>query len=162
MFNINKNADDAEFKILSECPLFQGLSKSELKTAKGISHVRDYSTDERIFSEGTLGLCFYIIVKGSAEIVSEPDAENVPSNVLKVYKQGDYFSESHLFTETNHSVSCIAKEVTRLIIFTKPDFEDLIKIKPRIGNRLLLNFLQFMGTQLETLYKENRNLLQNT
>jgi CRP-like cAMP-binding protein len=162
MFNIKKITDGAEFNTLSGCPLFQGLNKSELKTAIDIAHVREYSTDEKIFSEGTVGLCFYIIVKGSAEMVSEPSGDNIPAKVLKVFKEGGYFSESHLFAETNHSVSCIAKEVTRLIIFTKPDFEDLIKIKPKIGNKLLLNFLQFMSTQLETLYKENRELLQNT
>jgi len=162
MFNIKKITEGAEFKTLNECPLFQGLSKSELKTVIDISHVREYSTEEKIFAEGTVGLCFYIIVKGSAEMVSESAAENIPLKVLKVFKEGGYFSEAHLFAETNHTVSCIAKEVTKLIIFTKPDFEDLIKLKPRIGNKLLLNFLQFMSTQLETSYKENSQLLQNT
>jgi hypothetical protein len=47
------------------------------------------------------------------------------------------------------------------MIFTKPDFEDLIKINPKIGNKLLLNFLEFMSTQLEQTYKENRELLGN-
>lgn len=161
MFKRKKITDEAEFKTLSQCTLFQGLSKSELKTVIDISHVRDYSADEKIFTEGTVGLCFYIIVKGSAEIISESGNENIPSKVMRVYGEGGYFSEAHLFAETTHTVSCIAKEVTRLIIFTKPDFEDLIKIKPKIGSRLLLNFLQFMSTQLETLYKENRELLKN-
>lgn len=162
MFKIKKITDESGFKTLSGCPLFQGLSKSELKTVINISHVRDYSGEEKIFYEGTVGLCFYIIVKGSVEIVTESAAENVPHKVLKVYNEGGFFSEAHLFAEINHTVSCIAKEVTRLIIFTKPDFEDLIKIKPKIGSKLLLNFLQFMSTQLETLYKENKELLQNT
>jgi CRP-like cAMP-binding protein len=160
MFKNKKITEKAEFKTLSSCPLFQGLSKSEQKTVIDISQVRDYSADEKVFSEGTVGLCFYIIVKGSVEIVTEsPGGETVPPKILRVYNEGGYFSEAHLFAEINHTVSCIAKDVTRLMIFTKPDFEDLIRIKPKIGNKLLLNFLQFLSTQLEILYKENRELL---
>jgi CRP-like cAMP-binding protein len=159
MFN-KKITDEIEFKTLNSCPLFEGLSKSEMKTVLNISHIREYSTDEKIFTEGTVGLCFYLIAKGSVEIISESDGEENRPMSLKVYKAGGYFSEAHLFAETNHTVSGIAKEVTKLIIFTKPDFEDLIKINPRIGNRLLLNFLNFMGEQLEQLYKQNKELLQ--
>lgn len=162
MFKNKKITDGAEFKTLSACPLFSGLGKSELKTVIGIAHVRDYSSEEKIFSEGTVGLCFYVIVKGSVDIVSGlPAAEGAKPNVLKTYTEGGYFSETHLFAESNHTVSCIAKDLTKLIIFTKPDFEDLIKIKPKIGNRLLLNFLEFMSMQLEQTYKENRELLRN-
>lgn len=161
MFKNKKITDGAEFKTLSDCPLFQGLGKSELKTIFDISHVREYSAEERIFAEGTVGLCFYIVVKGTAEIVTDSSLENTPPKVLRTYKEGGYFSEAHLFAETNHTVSCVAKEVTKLMIFTKPDFEDLIKIKPKIGNKLLMNFLQFLSSQIETLYKENLELLQN-
>lgn len=156
-----KITDEIEFKTLSSCPLFAGLSKGELKTVLGISHVREYSADEKIFTEGTVGLCFYIIVKGSALIVDDASSDEKP-RVLKVYTEGNYFSETHLFSETHHTVSCVAKEVTKLIIFTKPDFEDLVKINPRTGNKLLLNFLQFMGEQLEGLYKRNTEILKQT
>ena len=70
------------------------------------------------------------------------------------------FSEVHLFSETNHSVSCIAKELSKLIIFAKPDFEEIIKIKPKLGNKVLLNFLDFFGQKLDELYKENKELKQ--
>lgn len=158
MFN-RKITDEIEFKTLSSCPLFAGLGKGELKTVLGISHVREYSADEKIFNEGTVGLCFYIIVKGSAVIVDDSSSNEKP-DVLKVYKEGDYFSETHLFSETNHTVSCIASEVTKLIIFTKPDFEDLVKINPKTGNKLLRNFLHFLGEQLEAMYKQNTELLK--
>jgi CRP-like cAMP-binding protein len=159
MFN-KKITDEIEFKTLGSCPLFNGLSNSELKTVLKISHIREYSADEKVFTEGTVGLCFYVVAKGSVEIISESDGEGNEPMSFKVYKAGGYFSEAHLFAEANHTVSCIAKEVTKLIIFTKPDFEDLIKINPRIGNKLLLNFLNFMGEQLEQLYKQNKELLQ--
>lgn len=162
MFKNNRTVpEDLVYKVLMECPLFDNLSKSELRTILSITHIRDYSTDERIFSEGTIGLCFYIVARGSVEVISETTIEGaVKPKVLRMYKEGGFFSEAHLFSETNHTVSCVTREVSRLIIFTKPDFEDLIKIKPKIGNKVLLKFLEYMSTELEVLYKENKELFR--
>jgi CRP-like cAMP-binding protein len=154
-------AEDIAAKVLKECPLFEGLSSSELKTVLSITHIREYAADEKIFMEGTVGLCFYIVAKGSVEIVSETNLEGeIKPKALKVYNEGGYFSEAHLFSETNHTVTCVAKELSKLIIFTKPDFDDLIKLKPKIGNKVLLKFLEFMSQELEILYKENKELLR--
>ncbi len=134
------------------CVIFSDISDSEVKALLRIAHIRDYSAGEKIFTEGTIGLCFYIIVKGSVSIVSEDPA--LPKEV-RAFKDGDYFSEIHLFTESNHTVTCIAEEVTRLIIFSKPGFEDLVKINPKLGNKILLKFLDFFGQKLDLMYKEN-------
>lgn len=159
MFKRKLSPDGSIEKTLRACPLFTGLSNRELKNLLSISHVRDYSADEKIFTEGTTGLCFYIIVKGSIDIVTEP-APASGSIILKTYREGSFFSESHLFSETNHTVSCIAREVTKLLIFSKPDFEDLIKIKPKLGNKLLMRFLADMSEKMEILNKENRELTE--
>jgi CRP-like cAMP-binding protein len=153
-------ADESILKVLRNCPLFTGLSGSDLKRLMRIAHIRDYSSEEQIFSEGNTGLCFYIIAKGSAEIVALSPSSKDGEIMKKTFTEGSYFSELHLFSESNHTVSCIAKELTRLIIFTKPDFEDLIKLKPKLGNKILLKFLEFLSEQLNTIYKENIQLLQ--
>jgi len=154
MFKRKIYNDESIEKTVRECNLFKGLSTPELKTSLSIAHIREYAADEKIFTEDTTGLCFYIIAKGRVELISNRSPA-LKNKVIKEYTEGGYFSESHLFAETNHSVTCIAKELTKLIIFAKPDFEDLIKIKPKLGNKLLINFLEFMSSQMEILYKEN-------
>ena len=155
MFNKRTSENDILTKTMKECPLFSELSRSEIKSLLGIAHVRDYSVDEKVFDEGTIGLCFYIIVKGSVKIISGAGDNSL---VLKEFKDGGYFSEVHLFTETNHSVSCITGEVTRLIAFAKPDFEEFIKIKAKTANKVLMKFLNFFGERLDELYRENMEL----
>lgn len=153
-----KNTEEKEvINSIKECTLFTDLGDTELKELNRIIHVRDYSQGERVFTEGTMGLCFYLIVRGSVQIISQ-DSGNV--NVIKEYGKGAYFSEVHLFSETNHSVSCITKEITRLIVLSKPDFESLMKIKPIIANKILARFLEFFGIQLDKLYLENLKLRQ--
>lgn len=157
MFNKRTSESDMLAKTMKGCPLFSELSRSELKSLLDIAHVRDYSADEKVFDEGTIGLCFYIIVKGSVKIIS---GEAGSEQVLKEFNAGGYFSEVHLFSETNHSVSCITGEVTRLIAFAKPDFDEFIKIKAKTANKVLMKFLDFFGVSLDKLYRENMELRQ--
>ena len=157
MFGKNNSDQDLLKTRLRECPLFSGFSGRELNSLLEISHIRDYSEGEKIFTQGTIGLCFYIIVKGSVNILSE-SGENM--QVLKELSEGAYFSEVHLFSETTHSVTATAGEITRLIVFAKPDFEDLIKKDPKLGNKALVKFLEFFGEKLDELYRENKSLKQ--
>jgi CRP-like cAMP-binding protein len=157
MFNNKNHEKDILFKRIKESNIFESLSDSEINAMLRIAHIREYSTGEKVFTEGTLGLCFYIIVKGAVSLVYQESGE---SFVIKEYAEGDFFSEVHLFTETNHNVSCVAKEVTKLIIFSKPDLQDLININPKLGNKILLRFLDFLGQKLEVMYKENIELKQ--
>lgn len=152
MFGKNKSEKEILTKKIIECPLFSELSGSEIKTLLGISHVREYGTDEMVFNEGTVGLCFYIIVKGSVELGVMNGSSFI---IMKTFKEGEYFSAVHLFSETNHSVSCVAKEVTKLLIFAKPDMEELIKSNPKTGTKIVQSFLNFFGSEIQRMYVEN-------
>lgn len=155
MFNKNNQQHDLLFRRIKSSVIFESLSESEINALLKIAHVREYAGGEKIFTEGTVGLCFYIIVKGNVNLISNLPAE---PHVIREYGEGDMFSEIHLFTETNHNVTCAAKEVTKLIIFSKPDLEDLVKINPKLGNKILLRFLDFLGQKLDEMYKENTEL----
>jgi len=155
MFDKRKSDDNVLISTMKNCELFNGLSGSEIKTLISISHIRDYSESEKIFFDGTIGLCIYLIVKGSVQIFTENDNK---VSILKEFAEGAFFSEVHLFSETSHTVSCMAKEVTRVIVFAKPDIEDIVKIKPKLGNKILLKFLDFFAKKLDELYKENSDL----
>lgn len=155
MFGKNKSDDLLIKKTIKNCPLFEGLSNSEIRDIVKTAHLRDYSRSEKIFAEGTLGICFYIVAKGTIQLITE---DGPALNVLKEYGEQSYFSEVHLFSEAVHTVSCISKDITKLVILTKPDFEDLVKLNPKLGNKMLMRFLEFISEQLDKLYKENREL----
>ncbi len=157
MFGKNNTEENLLKTRIKECPLFSGLSSGETKSLLEISHIRDYSENEKIFTHGTIGLCFYIIVRGSVKIISENNSSEL---ILKELAEGSYFSEVHLFSETTHTVSAVAGEITRLIVFAKPDFEELVRKEPRLGNKTLLKFLAFFGEKLDELYRENKELKQ--
>ena len=149
MFGKKSTESDILKKRITECPVFSGISTSELKALLEVAHIRDYSEGEKIFEDGTIGLCFYIIVTGSVRLFSEHEGS---VKILRELSEGAYFSEAHLFSEIRHDVTCAAAEVTRLIVFAKPDFEELVKMSPRLGNKILLRFLKLFGETLDELY----------
>lgn len=152
-----KNTEfDALKTALKNCPLFEGLKDSELRILLDAAHVRDYSEGEAVFNEGTIGLCFYLIVKGSAKIVTPGD--DGKTVIVRELTAGDFFSEVHLFAEIPHTVSCISSALSRLIVIAKPDLEDIIKINSKLGSRLLLKFLGYFGERLDAIYTENKEL----
>ncbi len=155
MFGKKNGESDLLKQRITECPVFSGISSAELRALLEIAHIRDYSEGEKIFEDGTIGLCFYIIVTGSVRMVSEQEGN---LKILRELPAGAGFSEVHLFSELRHSLTCVAAEVSRLVVFAKPDLEELIKIKPRLGNRILLRFLKLFGETLEELYRENKML----
>jgi CRP-like cAMP-binding protein len=155
MFNKNNHDHEVLFRKIKSTVIFESLSDAEINALLKIAHVREYAFEEKVFSEGTVGLCFYIIVKGSVKLVSNSAGEE---QAIREYGEGDFFSEIHLFSESNHNVTCAAKEVTKLIVFSKPDLEDLVKIKPKLGNKLLLRFLDFLAQKLDKMYEENIDL----
>jgi len=155
MFGKNNSEGNLLKTRIKECPLFSELSGSEAKSLLEISHIRDYSENEKIFTHGTIGLCFYIIVKGSVKIISENNGAEL---LLRELTESSYFSEVHLFSETTHTVSAVAGEITRLIVFAKPDFEDLVRKEPKLGNKALLKFLEYFGEKIDEIYRENKEL----
>jgi len=157
MFSKKGSETDLLKTRIKECPLFSDLSDSEIKALLQIAHIRDYSEGEKIFTQGTVGLCFYIIVKGKVNIISEDSSK---PQLLRELGESAYFSEVHLFSETTHTVSAAAAELTKLIVFAKPDFEDLVKMDPRLGSKALLRFLEFFGEKVDELYRENKDILR--
>jgi CRP-like cAMP-binding protein len=155
MFGKNNSESDLLKSRIKGCAMFSELSGGEIRSLLEIAHIRDYSEGEKIFTESTIGLCFYIIVKGKVKIISE-DGTNIL--VLKELNEGAYFSEVHLFSETTHTISAAAGEISRLIVFAKPDFEELVKKEPKLGNKALLRFLDFFSQKVDELYRENKEL----
>ena len=155
MFSKNRSDSDLIKSRVKECLMFSDFSRGEIKSLLEIAHIRDYSEGEKIFTQGTIGLCFYIIVKGSVKIISD---DGSATHVHRELSEGAYFSEIHLFGDTTHTVSAAAAEITRLVVFAQPDFDELVKKEPKLGNKALLRFLEFFGSKIDELYRENKEL----
>ncbi len=136
--NVFKKGDADQVAIresIERIPLFQDLTKKELRRIEESLYLRKYRADSFIFRAGEPGLGMYIIHAGSVWIQRPEEADSEPFLELG---PGDFFGEMALFEENVHLVSARAHTQTALLGFFRPDLMTLSHYYPRLGCKLLL------------------------
>jgi len=87
-------------KTLKRIPIFEGLSRKELRAIERILHRRQYATGEVIFHQGEPSAGMYIIVEGKVRIFLEPTQQ-----VVAELHDGDFFGELALLNESPRSAT---------------------------------------------------------
>jgi len=138
--------------ILKEMPPFNELRKSELDEILRIVHERSYVAGEYIFLQDDPGIGLYFLLEGEVSIYRESLSK------LKVklanFTKGDFFGELALIDRGNRSASAVADANCKVGIIFKPDLEEVIKKKPKIGVAVLLGLSKIIITRLRNLNEE--------
>jgi CRP-like cAMP-binding protein len=87
--------------------------------AEKMKHVR-YPSGAVIIRQGAPGDLFYLIRRGSVDVVREDGAAG--RRLLTTSKQGDFFGEIALLTGEPRSATVIAREPVELYTLSKADF----------------------------------------
>ncbi|MHB2150267.1 cyclic nucleotide-binding domain-containing protein [Calditrichota bacterium LG25] len=139
--------------VLKRIPLFQDLSKKELRQLERILHQRTYRAGEVVFNEGDPGVGMYIIEEGEVRITLGKD-----QRVLAVLSKGDFFGEMALLLEAPRTASAVASKPSILYGFFQPDLFSILETYPRTGNKILLRLSQMIAERLRRSNIENREL----
>lgn len=131
---------------LSNVPVFNGLSRKELREVDNIIHRREYQAGETIFHQGDPGLGMYIIIQGRVQIVNKQDPDN--PIIYSELGNGDFFGDLSLVDESDRSATALASADTRIIAFFRPELKDILTRFPSLGNKILLNLAQVIAQRL--------------
>ena len=148
--NIQRTQSETEIA-LKQVPIFEKLTRSELKEISKIVHTREFLKDEYVFKFNTPGLGMYIILKG--EIIIEGD----DATQFARLKSGDFFGETALISEDKRSANAKALTDTHIIAFFRSDLLEIIRRNPSFGTKILFNLSNIMAKRL----RESNSLLQN-
>lgn len=109
---------DLEF--LARVPLFEGLSKADLRRILAETKEELYSSQQTIVREGSAGGRFYLILEGRG---------NVVINNRKVGKlgPGDYFGEMSLIDKQPRSATVVAETNIRALSLASWNFLALLE-----------------------------------
>jgi CRP/FNR family transcriptional regulator len=123
------------FSIVSDIPLFSGLSENHLKEIENIAVEKNFSRGEIIFSEGDNGSGFYVVVAGQVKIhkVSLEGKEKI----LHIFGPGEPFGEVPVFTDRTFPANAEALSKSRLLFFPKNAFVALIMKNPSLALSML-------------------------
>jgi CRP/FNR family transcriptional regulator, cyclic AMP receptor protein len=150
-----KENEESILTLLQRVPIFDGLSKRDLRAIERILHRRSYAAREPIFSEGDTGLGMFIIEKGEVSIVSGKHRQEVTR-----LRDGEFFGEIALFSERPRTAAAIATEETRVFGFFQPDLLDLLETNPSLGFSVVLKLARILAERLDHATLENNILVE--
>lgn len=110
---------------LAKVPLFRGLKKRQLEKIANQFVPREYATGKMIVTQGEGGEGFFIIMKGSAEVIREQiDGTKAVVNTLG---PTDFFGELTLLDDGLRTASVITTDETECLILTRWNFLAVLK-----------------------------------
>lgn len=127
---VDKNTDtnvtaNSVLDLLKLSSLYSKMDTSILKQIAPYFKQVKVPKDHDIFTEGSASEKFYLIHKGSVELVKRID--NSRETIITQLGANDSFSEISLITGTKHSLTARASESTSLVFLEKKIFEKLIQ-----------------------------------
>jgi CRP-like cAMP-binding protein len=121
---------DAKVKLISEVPLFAGLSKRELSQIASIADEIDFKPGKVLIREGERGREFFVLLEGEAAVARE-------GGKLDTLAGGDYFGEVALVAKVPRTATVTTTTPVRALVVTARDFSALMHQSPKIALKVL-------------------------
>jgi CRP/FNR family cyclic AMP-dependent transcriptional regulator len=130
--------------MLERAPLFQGLSRAQLRQLAAASAFRRIRAGTELVKEGVAGSIFFVIVSGTAKVVRR-------GRTLKRLGPNDFFGEMSVLTKAPRSASVVAETPMECLSLSATGLRTAMNQDPSIAVRLL-------GTLAERLATLDRQL----
>jgi CRP/FNR family transcriptional regulator, cyclic AMP receptor protein len=153
IFRKKEKQNEDIYTMLAKIPIFEDLSKRELKAIERILHQRTYAVNEPIFNEGDPGVGMFIISDGRVNIVLGKEQK-----LLASLSNGEFFGEMALLSEVPRTASALAVLESQVLGFFQPDLFGLLETNPRLGNKILFRLAQMIADRLRFSNLENQQL----
>jgi len=130
--------------MLERAPLFQGLSRAQLRRLAGASAFRRVRAGTELVKDGVPGSVFYVILSGNAKVMKG-------GRTLKRLGPNDFFGEMSILTKMPRSASVVAETPMECLTLSASGLRSVMDEDPAIAVRLL-------GTLAERLASLDRRL----
>ncbi|MDQ3994887.1 MAG: cyclic nucleotide-binding domain-containing protein [Actinomycetota bacterium] len=121
---------DTKADALGRAPLFEGLSRDELKELAKLSEDLEVSEGKVLCREGETAQEFFVIVDGEVDVTQ--DGERVAT-----LSDGDFFGEIALLEDIPRTATVTAKAPLRFFVLTRQAFWSLIERQPDVERKIL-------------------------
>ena len=150
---ITKSLD--KFLIVSNQPLFQGLSPKEKTVVANRIQVVEYRKGDLIYKEGQKKDFFYIVITGRILLFRTKAKKHIDVEVLR---KGDYFGMISLLTGRRHSVGAKVLNDSRMIKVGHEEFRKILNEIPRLA----IHLSHTLSRRINTGYTGTKEVYQST
>lgn len=148
IFGKDKDKDKTDkVALLKKIPLFEKLTKRELRNVADIIYERSYETDEFMFEKGQPGAAMFAIKSGSVQVVVPDKKGN--DIVLATLKPGTFVGELALLDDSPRSAAAKAVEKTEALAFFRSDLNKLLDTEPEIASKIFKELSLIIGQRLK-------------
>lgn len=141
-------------EFIAGIPLFESLSRRELRRIAAIVHERTYATNELIFEQGTPGAALFLVRRGGVDLFRQDAIGNELAKLAHL-REGTFFGEGALLHEENRLMSARATEPTDLLALFRGDLDHIIDSAPVIGSKILRKLAWVLSRRLQTAMEEH-------
>jgi CRP/FNR family cyclic AMP-dependent transcriptional regulator len=121
--------------VLSDVPLFSGLSKRHLNRIAEVAKSRRYSRYSTIVRAGDPGNAFFVILDGAVLV-------KTPGKRAKRLTAGDSFGEMALLDDAPRSATVDADDEVLVMLLGRKAFNRILEKEPKISTALLRTLAQ--------------------
>jgi CRP-like cAMP-binding protein len=118
------------------------LHEADLAVVLQYTQARLYAAGEYAVHKGDVDCSFFIISRGSFEVLVPTDAG--PQHV-RTLEPGDLFGEVGFFDGLPRSADVVALEEAEALVLTQPAFQRLRLTHPRLALRFVLDLGRILG-----------------
>ena len=123
-------SQDVKIEALKRAPLFEGMSKKELRELARATEDLTVEAGTVMCREGSLGREFFVIVEGVAEVTKG-------GKRLVTRGPGEFFGEIALIATVKRTATVTAKTPIRCFILTRGDFRRVLDESPGVQRKVL-------------------------
>lgn len=116
--------------VLAEIPLFDGLSRRNLRKVAGTARITRFHAATSIVRSGDQGNTFYVVLDGEVSVLRR----GLPALPLGV---GSYFGELALLDGGARTATVTAEGPVTCLTITRPRFLKLLRSEPTIAVAIL-------------------------
>lgn len=116
--------------LLKATPLFGGVSERGLRAILTAATERNYAADQKMVGEGDQGVGFYLILKGSADVLKG-------GSKVAHLGTGAFFGEMSVLSGAPRNADVIAVADTTCLILTPWALKSLIASHPDVAMEML-------------------------
>jgi CRP-like cAMP-binding protein len=116
--------------VLAAVPLFEGLSRRQLKQIADLAEVASFMAGATLVKEGDAGDSFFVILTGEAKV-------RVKGRTVNRAIPGDHFGEISLLDGGPRTASVVSETPMTVLLIERTAFQKLLRKDPSLSMQLL-------------------------